>query len=328
MLRSGTTTFNDMYYFEDVAARLAKQMHIRAVLSEGLIDFPSPSFAKSSDGVAFVRELLQEYRNDELVTIAVAAHTPFTCSTGLLQGTKRLADEFGVPWHIHLAETRWEFDKYMRESGLTPTQYLDSLGVLGPNTVAAHGVHLTEGDMDLLALRGSGVAHNPVCNMKLASGVAPITPMWERGVTVGIATDGAASTNSLDLWKELRTAALLQKLITGNPAAAEASRMVRMATIDGARLLGLDSKMGSLEVGKRADMITVDLHSEHSLPLFSVYSHLVYSMNALDVREVWVDGHQVLRSGKFVTIDTDAIYAEIKEVSREIAAFDRSHNTK
>lgn len=318
MLRSGTTTFNDMYYYVDEIADVVDKGGIRAVLSESVIDFAAPNSPTPEQGLKTSAYLMEKWKGHPRITIAVSAHAPYSCSARLIQKSKALADQYGVPYNIHVAETRREFDKTMQESGLTPVGYLENLGILGENVIAAHGVHLTPEDIEILARRGVSVAHNPECNMKLASGVAPVQELLAKNVKVGLGTDGVASNNNLDLFEEMNTAAILHKLHQNNPTVLDARTVVEMATIGGARVLGMENEIGSLEVGKKADLIMLDMMKPHAHPMYNVYSLLVYSMQGSDVETVMVDGKIVMDQKHLNGFDEKAMYPKIEEIARKI----------
>ena len=318
MLRNGTTTFNDMYYHIEDIAKVVDKVGIRAVLSESVIDFPAPNSPTPQDGLKTAEELINRWGSHTRITISVSAHALYSCSPELIQKAKALADKYNVPFNMHVAETRKEFDDIMKEFGLTPVGYLDKLGVLGDNVIAAHGVHLTPEDIKILAERSVSVAHNPECNMKLASGVAPVPELLKAGVKVGLGTDGVASNNDLDLFNEMNTAAILHKLNSNDPTVLDAQTVVEMATIGGARVLGMENEIGSLEPGKKADMILIDMLQPHAHPIYNIYSLLVYSMKAADVESVIVDGKFVMRDRKILNLDEKALFAKIENVALRI----------
>jgi 5-methylthioadenosine/S-adenosylhomocysteine deaminase len=318
MLQSGTTTFNDMYYFGDEIAHVVEKAGIRAVITEGLIDFAVPNSDSPEDGINYTERMIKKWAGHSLVTIGVATHAPYSSSGELIIKSKALADKYNVPFNIHVAETRKEFDQIMSEHGLTPVGYLNKLGVLSPNLVMAHGVHLTQEDVLLVAKSGAGIAHNPECNMKLASGVAPIPDILAAGGKVGLGTDGVASNNNLDMFDEMNTAALLHKLYKNDPTVLDARTVVEMATIGGARVLCMDDKIGSLEIGKKADIIILDLSKPHSHPLYNVYSQIVYSMKSSDVETTIVNGQIVMENRNVIHIDEKALYAKIDSLAVEI----------
>jgi 5-methylthioadenosine/S-adenosylhomocysteine deaminase len=319
MLLSGTTTFNDMYYYVDEMARVVDQVGIRAVLTESLIDFSVPNSPSPEHSLRMGEDLIKKWGSHPLVTIGVSAHAPYTTSPEVIRKGKDLADKYNLPYNIHVAETRKEFDFIMKEHGTTPVKYLDGIGALGSNVVAAHSVHLTPGDIEIFSRRGVGVAHNPQCNMKLASGVAPVPEFLKAGVKVGIGTDGVASNNDLDLFDEVRSAAFVHKLNSQNPTVVDARSALEMATIGGARVLGMQDKIGSLEPGKRADIIMLDLDQPHAHPVYNIYSLIVYSLRGADVEMVMVDGRLMVRDRKLVTLDLDRLFDKVEALARVIA---------
>jgi 5-methylthioadenosine/S-adenosylhomocysteine deaminase len=318
MLRSGTTTFNDMYYFVDEIAQVAESAGIRAVLSESVIDFPVPNSPTPQDSLLLSEKLINKWNNHALVTISISAHSPYSCSGQLIRDAKALADKYEVPFNIHVAETRKEFDESMQMTGLTPTGYLNKLGVLGPNVIFAHGVHLTPEDIEILAVNGVSIAHNPECNMKLASGVAPVPQLLKAGVKVGFGTDGVASNNNLDLFEEMNSAAILHKLNSNDPTVLDARTVVEMATIGGARLLGKEKEIGSLEPGKKADIIILDMMQPHAHPVYNIYSILVYSMQGSDVETVVVDGNIVMLNRRLTLLNVNGLYEETENIANKI----------
>jgi 5-methylthioadenosine/S-adenosylhomocysteine deaminase len=319
MIRSGTTTFNDMYYHIDDVAGEVDKAGMRAVLTEGLIDFPVPNSPTPADSLRFSEEMIQAYRSHPLITMGVSVHSVYSASPLVYQQARDLAARYGVPFNTHLAETRWEFDLIMEKHGVTPTRYLDDIGVLGKGMVLAHAVHLTESDMQLVALRGAGVAHNPQCNMKLANGVAPIPRLLELGVTVGIGTDGVASNNDLDMFDEMRSCAFSHKLAQNDPTVMDARTVLEAATMGGARLLGMDGQVGSLEPGKRADMILLDLNRPHAHPVYNVYSLIIYSLKGSDVHSVFVDGKPLMEDRNLLAIDEADLFEQVEALAREIS---------
>ncbi len=318
MIRSGTTTFSDMYYFTDEIAQVAKQIGIRAVISEGLLSFPTPNMKTPETSLEYVENMILKYQNDDLVTIALGPHAPYTCSPELLQKASQLAEKYNVPLQIHLSESTWEFDEYTEKHGLTPTEYLDKLGMLTDRTLTAHSIYLTDSDIHLLAKRGTSVAHNPECNMKLASGAAPVPKMLQCGVNVGIGTDGVASNNNLNMFEEMRSAAFLHKFNSKDPTTLNASTLVEIATINGAKALNLENKIGSIEIGKQADVILVPLNKPHLIPLYNIYSQIVYSMGGSDVDTVIVNGKIVMRNNKILTINEEEVMEKVKVFSEKI----------
>jgi len=314
MLLSGTTTYTDMYYFEDVVAEATREAGMRAVLGETIIDFPSPDAKTAKQALQFTEGFLARFRRDALITPAVAPHAVYTNSDETLKASRALANRFGAPLLIHLSETRRENEQTLAKRKLSPTRLLDSLGIFEGRTLAAHAVWVDDADMAILKRRGVGVAHCPSSNMKLASGIAPVTKMLALGLAVGLGPDGpAGSNNDYNLFEEMDLAAKLQKVTTGDPQALPAMAAVEMATIRGARALGLERETGSIEAGKRADLISVRVDAAHAVPLFNVYSHLVYALKGSDVQDVMVNGRLVVRDRKALTLNAGEITAKAKE---------------
>jgi 5-methylthioadenosine/S-adenosylhomocysteine deaminase len=318
MIRSGTTTFNDMYFFEDEVAKAAKEAGIRAVVGEALFDFPTPNKKTPQEGLEYTEMLIRKWRDDPLITVSMAPHAPFTCSPEVLKAAKNFSDKYNVPLHIHLSETEKEVNYIQKKYDLTPVKYLDSLGVLGDNVIAAHCVHLTEEDIQLIVQRKVGVAHDPESNMKLAIGVAPIPDLLDAGAKIGLGTDGAASNNDLNMFEEMGTAAKLHKVFRHDPTVVDAQTVVEMATIGGARILGLDDQIGSIEEGKRADIIIVNNNKPHMIPLYNHYSHIVYVADGADVETVIIEGRIVMQNNKILTISEEEIIQDIRVLAARI----------
>jgi 5-methylthioadenosine/S-adenosylhomocysteine deaminase len=320
MLRSGTTTYADMYYFEEVIAEATKECGMRGVLGQTIIQFPVPDAKTAGEGLERAETFLQRFRNDELITPAVAPHAVYTNSDETLRAARELANKYKAPLLIHLSETRKENDDLQQNRGLSPTRLLDSLGVLSGWTLAAHGVFVSADDMQLLKVRGTGVAHCPSSNMKLASGVAPVLDYLNADVALGLGTDGpAGSNNDLNLFEEMDLAAKLQKVTRNDPTAVRAEQAFEMATIRGARAVGLEKEIGSIEAGKRADLIFVRTDAAHATPMFDVYSHLVYALKGSDVRHVMVNGRMVVRNRSVLTLNAAEVLAKVEEFRRSIA---------
>jgi 5-methylthioadenosine/S-adenosylhomocysteine deaminase len=314
MLLGGTTTFTDMYYFEDVVAEAAKEAGMRGVLGETIIRFPVADNKTPDDALRYTERYIQRFRNDPLIVAAVAPHALYTNSDETLKASRALADKYGAPLIIHLAETKKEVDDALTERHMTPTKVLDTLGVLTGRTVAAHCVWVNEADMAILKARGVGVAHCPSSNMKLASGVAPVVRMLEQGIAVGLGPDGpAGSNNDFNMFEEMDLAAKLQKVTALNPQVLPAATALEMATIRGARVLGMEKEIGSLESGKRADLIMVRLDRPNAVPLYDAVSQMVYALKADDVRDVMVNGKPVVRDGRILTLDEKAILQKAAE---------------
>ena len=318
MIRGGTTTFADMYYFEDVVAEATKEAGLRGVLGETILDFPAPDNKTVPAALAYTEKFLVRWKNDPLIVPAVAPHSAYTCSADTLKRTRELATRFGAPLIIHLSETETENHQLREKEGVSPTAYLDRMGLLSPRTLAAHVIWVSPDDIARLARNRTGVAHCPSSNMKLASGVAPVEKMLAAGVAVGLGTDGAASNNDLDMFEEMDLAAKLAKVHSGDPRALPARRVLEMATIGGARALGLELQIGSLEAGKRADLITVSLRSPHAVPLYNLESHLVYALKASDVDDVIVEGRILMRSRRILTLKAAEILSQAERLAQQV----------
>jgi 5-methylthioadenosine/S-adenosylhomocysteine deaminase len=321
MLLGGTTTFTDMYYFEDVAAEAAKEAGMRGVLGETIIGFPVADAKTPTDSLKLAEAFLQRFRNDPLIVPAVAPHAIYTNSDETLKAARALANRYGAPLLIHLSETKRENDEALAKRKMSPTRALDTLGILQGRTVAAHAVWVDSADLETLRLRHVGVAHCPSSNMKLASGVAPIVRMLSLGIVVGLGPDGpAGSNNDFDMFEEMDLAAKLQKVITLDPQSLPATTAFEMATMGGARVLGLQREIGSLEAGKRADMISVRLDQPHAVPLYEPVSQLVYALKASDVRDVMVNGKTVVRDRQILTLDLKQVLTKAEEFRAKVRA--------
>jgi 5-methylthioadenosine/S-adenosylhomocysteine deaminase len=319
MLLSGTTTFTDMYYFEDVIAETAKECGMRGVLGETIIGFPSPDAKTPAETLRLTETFLERFRGDPLITAAIAPHAIYTNSDETLRQARALANRYSAPLLIHLSETKRENEESLAKRGKTPTAALDSLGVFNGRTLAAHAVWTNDADLRILAERHTGIAHCPSSNMKLASGAAPVTKMLALGLAVGLGTDGpAGSNNDLNMFEEMDLASKLQKLIAADPEALPARQVIEMATIGGARALGLEKEIGSLEGGKRADLITVRLDRPHAVPLYDVFSQMVYALKGSDVRDVMVNGRVVVRDAQPLTLDPKSVLAKAEELGRKV----------
>ncbi len=320
MLLSGTTTFTDMYYFEEVVAEVTREAGMRGMLGQTVIGFPVADAKTPSEGLARTARFLDTFGGDRLIVPAVAPHAIYTNSAETLKAARALADRFHAPLVIHLAETKKEVDDCMAQHGLSPVAYLDSLGVLTGRTIAAHSVWVSDDDIRILKARSVGVAHCPSSNMKLASGAAPVIKLLNAGVNVGLGPDGpAGSNNDFNLFEEMDLAAKLQKLVTMDPEALPARTAMDMATIGGARVLGLDAKIGSLEIGKEADLIAVRLDRANAIPLYNVESQLVYALKGSDVTDVMVAGKLLVRGGNPLTLNAATIFSKAREFQKSIA---------
>jgi 5-methylthioadenosine/S-adenosylhomocysteine deaminase len=320
MIRSGTTTFADMYYFEDAIAEETERCGLRAVLGETLIDFPAPDNETWADAVAYTRRFVERWKDHPLVTPAVAPHAPYTVSGEHLTEGHALAAALDVPLLIHLAEDRSEVETILAREGKRPVEFVDGLGILDERVVAAHMIHPDPGEIEILAERGVGVAHCPESNMKIGAGIAPVPQMLAAGVAVGLGTDGPASNNNLSMWDEIDTAAKLHKLATADPTTLDARTALQMATIGGARALGLADEIGSIEVGKRADLIVVDVGGFHQQPIYDPYSVLVYATQASDVVITMVDGRIVMEDRDVLTVDATEVLGTARSYRDRIRA--------
>jgi len=320
MIESGTTTYADMYYFEEEIGRATKAAGLRGVLGETIIQFPVPDAKTPAESLARAEKFAQEFRNDELIRPAVAPHAMYTLDPETLKACRALADRLNIPVIVHLAETKDEIKTADEKYHATPTAFLESLGFWGPRTLAAHGVHLSPADIAILAKRGVGVSHNPESNMKLASGIAPVEALRAAGVHVGLGTDGAASNNDLDMFEAMRQAAFLHKLVNNDPRAVPAPVALEMATIGGARAIGMEKEIGSLEAGKRADLLIVSMSSARQTPMYDPVSHLVYVTRGDDVRTTIVNGKILMRDRKVLTLDARQVIADAKVMANKVRA--------
>ncbi len=322
LIRGGVTTVADGYFYESEVRRALAQTGLRAVAAQGVLDFPFPGVPDPRDNLTNAARFLDSGSDfSELITSSVFCHTPYTCGPETLKGAKALTRKAGVPFFTHLAETRPEVEELRAQTGLGPAAYLDSLGILDELTVVVHAVWLKPEDMEILARRGAMVSHCPDSNLKLASGVAPIPELLVRGVTVGLGTDGAASNNNLDLWGEMSLAARLHKVWQGDPTVLPAPEVVTLATREGAKVLALGERVGTLTPGKQADLIVVDVNQAHLTPLYDPYSHLVYAARSADVRHVMVAGRWLMKDRRLLTLDWQDIASRAKNFAWDLAAF-------
>jgi 5-methylthioadenosine/S-adenosylhomocysteine deaminase len=312
MIRGGTTTFCDMYYFEDAIADETSKAGMRGVLGETLIDFPVADNKTHEEGMAYAERFVRKWKGDALIIPAIAPHAPYTVSEEHLKAMRALSDRTGAPLVIHISETKREVDDSIKAKGTTPVDYLNRIGFLNDRVIAAHVVWPTEAEIAVLKNLGVGVVHNPQSNMKLASGVAPVPEMLKQDLRLGLGTDGAASNNDLSMWEEMDTAAKLHKLISRDPKVLSAEEAFEMATIRGARALHLEKEIGSLEKGKRADMVIVDLDDLNQTPYYNLYSELVYATKADDVRTVIIEGRVVMRDRRLLTLNEVTIKADAR----------------
>jgi 5-methylthioadenosine/S-adenosylhomocysteine deaminase len=320
MLLSGTTTYTDMYYFEEVVAEATKECGMRAVLGQTIIGFPVPDAKTPADGLKRAESFLNRFHRDDLIVPAVAPHAVYTNSDETLKSARALANKYDVPFVIHLSETKRENDELLAKRSMTPTKLLDSLGALNGQTVAAHGIWIDEADMSILQQRGVGVSHCPSSNTKLASGVAPVLRYLASNVAIGLGTDGpAGSNNDLNLFEEMDLAAKLQKVHTMDPVSLSAEQAFAMATIGGARVLGMEKQIGSLEKGKRADIVMIGTDVPHARPMYNVYSQLVYALKGSDVQNVVINGRLVVRDRRVLTINVSQTLKKADEFQKSIA---------
>ncbi len=321
MILSGTTTFCDMYLFESEVARAARTAGMRCLVGEVLYDFPSPNYGPIDKGFEYTEALIDEWKDDPLVRIAVEPHAIYTCSPDLLKKASEMARAHEVPMIIHVAESRSEIEQVRRMYGKRPFEHLESLGVLGPHLIADHCVHVDGAEIERMADHGVKAVDNPESNMKLASGVSPVQDLQARGITVALGTDGCASNNNLDMFAEMDTAAKLHKVATMDPTVLDAASVLRMATSEGAKALGLGNVTGSLEKGKKADVIVVDTRKPHLVPMYNPFSHLVYAAGAQDVSHTVINGRLVMENREIKTLDLEGILAEARRRARDVIAW-------
>ncbi len=320
-IRSGVTTFADMYYFEDAVAEETKAAGMRGVLGETVIDFPVPDNKSTAEALAYTEKFLKRWQGDPLIRAAVAPHSIYTCSQKTLQDSAALARKYRSPILIHVGEMKKEWDDSLKQNGLSPVQYLDKLGILGPDVLAAHCIFVDAADQRILAQRQVGCVHNPSSNMMLASGVSPVPDMRAAGIAVGLGTDGpAGSTNDLDLMEEMDLAAKLAKITKVDPLALNAKAVVEMATIEGARALHMDKEIGSLEAGKKADLVLISLNEPNAVPMYDVYAQIAYALKGSDVQTVIIGGRVVMRDQKLLTVKEEEVLAKAGEYRKSIAA--------
>jgi len=320
MIRSGTTTYTDMYYFEEEIARVTKAAGLRGVLGETVIGFPSPDAKTAADALARTERFIQEFQDDPLITPAVAPHSMYLLDKDVLLACRALAMRYQKPLLIHLAETEDEIKTSRERHHASPTEYLQQIGLWGPTIVAAHGVWVSDEDIALLAQHHVGVSHNPESNMKLASGTAPVAKYLKAGVAIGLGTDGAASNNDLDMFEAMRQTAFLHKLVTRDPRALPAATVLELATLGGARVLGMERQLGSLEPGKRADLIIIGMSQARQTPFYDAVSHMVYVTRGDDVETTIVNGRVLMENKHVLTLDEATVLAEARRLSAEVRA--------
>jgi 5-methylthioadenosine/S-adenosylhomocysteine deaminase len=319
MIRGGTTTYCDMYYFEDAIAEETEKAGVRGVLGETLIDFPVADNKTHAEGMAYVERFVSRWKNNDLIVPAVAPHAPYTVSEEHLKAVRAFSDRTGAAIVTHISETKKEVDDSISAKGTSPVNYLERIGFLNEKVIAAHMVWPQAGETEVLKRRGVGVVHNPQSNMKLASGVSPVPRMLQEGLLVGLGTDGAASNNDLNMWEEMDTAAKLHKVFANDPKVLSAEQAFELATIRGAQALHLEKEIGSLEVGKRADIVVIERDSLHQIPLYNIYSDLVYATKATDVHTVVINGRVVMRNRRLLTLNESAIKTSARAFREKIA---------
>jgi 5-methylthioadenosine/S-adenosylhomocysteine deaminase len=325
-IRSGVTCFSDMYYFEDEVARAAAEIGLRAICGQSVLKFPSPDAQSYEDALEASRKFIDEWKDHPLIVPSVAPHAPYTCTEDILEESAALAEEFGVPLQTHIAETAFEVENSNKEHGMPVVPYVEKHNLFKSNVIAAHCVHLDEQEIHTMEKHGAGVIHNPTSNLKLASGMAPIQKMLDMGVKVGIGTDGPASNNDLDMFEEMRLAALLGKGSTGDPTAIPAKKALKMATRLGAEAIHLGEITGSLEPGKRADLILVKINPLHNAPRFrrdpeGIYAQLVYATKSTDVTDVMINGQWVMQNQQLTTLDESELLQQAEAYAAKIDAF-------
>lgn len=316
MIKSGTTTFSDMYFFMDQVADAALKIGIRGVLSRGLIQFSDLEGKNIQENI----DLIKKYhkKGDGRITCLIGPHAPYTTNPEYLEKIMKAADENKVGLHIHISETKQEVDDVIKEYGKSPVEYLEDIGLFNRHVVAAHCVHVSENDMNILKKYNVGVCHNPSSNLKLGSGIAPIPTMLEKGINVGIGTDGASSNNNVNMFEEMHLTSLIHKGVNRNPLLLKAQEVLKMATIGGARVLGMEKEIGSLEVGKKADIIIIDLEKPHLYPKADLISNIVYSAQGSDVKTVIINGKIVMEEYKLMTFNEREILDKSEEMKKDL----------
>ncbi|MEW6502478.1 MAG: amidohydrolase family protein [Chloroflexota bacterium] len=326
MIRGGVTTFADMYYFEEDVAKATAQAGLRGICGQTVLKFPSPDAQSYEESLAYARDYIQRWKNHPLIIPSVAPHAPYTCTDEILRACAQLAIDLDVPLHIHLSETAQEVENMRREQGMPVVPFVKKLGLLDAKVIAAHCVHVDEGEMRTFQHYNTGVAHNPSSNLKLASGIAPVKKMLELGLNVGIGTDGPASNNDLDMFEEMRLASFLAKGSSGDPTALPAMETLAMATCKGAKALHVGHLTGSIEAGKRADLILLDLAAVHNSPRFQrdpqgIYSQVIYAAKAMDVTDVMVNGQWLMRDRQLLTLNEEEMLREAEDYAHRIDIF-------
>jgi len=315
MIKGGTTTFVNMYFFENFVAQAAYDIGMRAIVGQTIMGHPTPDSSTYKEALEHAQALVKKWKNNPLITPAIAPHAPYSCSKEILLASKNFSEKYNTPLIIHISETKQEVEKIKKQHNMRSVIYLDSLGMLNEKMIAAHCVHINNREIELLAEKKVGIVHCPVSNMKLSSGIAPIYDLLKQGALVGLGTDGAASNNSLDMFGEMKTATLLQKVATENPQTLNAYQTLELATIGGARAIHMEDKIGSLEAGKKADIITVAINKIHQIPVYNIISQLVYASKATDVQTVIINGKLIMKDRNIGT------KAEQKELRKKVEQF-------
>ena len=321
MILSGTTTFCDMYLFEEEVAQAAQTAGMRCLVGEVLYDFPSPNYGPIEQGFKYTVALIRKWQGHPLVSIAVEPHAVYTCSPELLVRANQLSREYMVPLIIHVAESASEIEEVRKKYGRKPFEHLESLGVLGPHVIADHCVHLDETEIRRMMTHDVKAITNPESNMKLASGISPVPRLLAQGITVGLGTDGCASNNNLDLFEEMDTTAKLHKVGAMDPTVLDAFTVLRMATLSGAKALGMADRIGSLQPGKKADVIVIDTHKPHLTPMYNPYSHLVYAAKGSDVSHSVINGRLVMENRKLLTLDLRDVLHRAEAMSKKVLSW-------
>ncbi|MCK5490999.1 MAG: amidohydrolase [Candidatus Pacebacteria bacterium] len=318
LILSGTTTFCDMYFFEKETGFAAEKAGVRGVIGEGIVSEFGDENEIFANKMELTAELLDKFEKSSLVSIAIEPHSCYTCSKEILIKAKRFADENNLLFVTHLCETKKEVEGIKNKLGMSPVEYLDEIGVLDERTLAAHCVWLSDADIDVLKKKDVKISHCPNSNTKLASGIAPVGKLLEKLVIVGLGTDGSASNNNLDMFSEISSASKLSKVSTLNPETLTARKTIRMATINGAKALGMEREIGSLEIGKKADIIILDFNKPHLVPIYNYYSHLVYSVSGGDVQSCIIDGKIVMEERKILSFNVEEVMQKVNEIARKI----------
>lgn len=318
MLLGGVTTFCDMYYFEDEVAKAAKELNIRGVLCETIIDFPSPDSKENFGGLEYSKKFIEKWIDDPLITPGIAPHAPYTNNDESLKKAYKLSKEYNVPFTMHVAEMDYEWDKYINEYNLTPIQYLDNLGILDENFIAAHSVLINDEDIDILKSRGVKISHNIGANAKGAKGISPVLKMIDKGIDIGLGSDGPMSGNTIDIITQMNLVGKIHKLFSKDRSVLPSIELLQMATINGAKVLGLDKNIGSIEIGKKADLVLIETQSVNMQPIYDYYAAIVYCANPSNIDTVLVNGNVVVKNKKLVIQDFNDIRKELISLKEKI----------